>query len=175
MDADASWSTVALILTVIVGCILAVFLGYLVRSAYDMRIGLKAQMDRSLRAIEDENNKRARSLRQELGADIERARSNVFDEARRRLTEALASLESRQLEVERASRQERVEISVTMDALRDEMAALRQRIDELERELLVGGGGEDIAAAYSLGGALTPSATVVAPKGTGGPVGSSVR
>jgi hypothetical protein len=172
MDADTSWATVALILTVAVGCILAVFLAYLVRTAYDMRIGLKAQMDRGLRAVEEEANKRARALRQELGGDIDRARSNMFDEARRRLSDALASLESRQLDMEKASRQERVEVTMTLDALRDEMAALRQRIDDLERELLLGGA-EEIAPEYSLGGAITPSATVVAPQGSAGPMPAS--
>ena len=169
ISGDASWTTVAMILFVVVGCILVVFLGYLVRSAYEMRIGLKAQMDRGLRAVEEEGQKRARGLRQELGADIERARTHLFEEARRRLGDAVASLEARQLEVEKAARQERVDTAMTLDALRDQIAVLRRRIEELERELLVGGGtaSDEIASAYTLGGAITPSAAAVVPNGVG--------
>ena len=99
-------------------------------------------------------------MRQELGAEIERARSHMLEEARRRIGEAVTALEARQLEVEKASRQERVDTAMTLDALRDQLVALRHRTEDLERELLVGGGTGDLAAAYSLGGAITPSATV---------------
>ncbi len=163
MSGDASWTTIALILLVIVGCIFTVFLGYLVRSAYEMRIGLKAQMDRGLKSLDEEFQKKARALRQELGADIERARSHVFEETRRRVSDTTTLLEARQLEMDKAARQDRVDTHMTLDALRDQIAALRRRIEDLERELLVGGG-EDINSAYTLGGAITPSATVVAPQ-----------
>ena len=171
---DASWTTVAMILLVIVGCILTVFLAYLVRSAYELRIGLKAQLDRGLKALEDEGNKKARGLRQELGAEIERARSRMVEEAQRRLSDEVKALEARQLEVEKASRQERVETATALDALRDEMAALRRRIAELERELLAGEAlGEpaiDIASAHNRG-AIAPSATAAAPpQGSAAPV-----
>jgi len=140
-DAGPGWTTIAMILFVIIGCILVVFLGYMVRSAYDLRIGLKAQLDKGLRAVEEDGAKKARALRQELGAEIERARTAVFEDARRRLSESLAVMEKRQSDFESTVRQERIEVSVTLDVLRDEIATLSRRIDELERELLVGGGG----------------------------------
>jgi hypothetical protein len=140
MDSGAaSWTTIAMILFVVVGCILVVFLGYLVRSAYDMRIGLKAQLDRGLRDVQEDSVKKARQLRQELGAEIERARAAIFEESRKRVGEAAAAVESRWLEFEKTGRQERVDTAMSLDALRDELAALRRRIDDLEREMLVGG------------------------------------
>jgi hypothetical protein len=129
-----------MILLVIIGCILVVFLGYMVRSAYELRIGLKAQLDKGLRTAEEDGAKRGRALRQELGAEIERARGAIFEDGRRRLADALSTMEKRQAEFESTVRQERIEMSVTLDILRDEIATLGRRIDELERELLVGGG-----------------------------------
>ncbi len=174
MDNGASWTTIAMILFVVVGCILTVFLGYLVRSAYDMRIGLKAQLDRGLRAVEEDSNKKSKALRQELGSDIERARNAIFEEARKRLGEAIASVETRQADFEKAGRQERVDTAMSLDALRDDIAALTQRIDDLERELLIGGGVEEppltpvtpVSSAPSSstgGGTTTRSAAQVSP------------
>jgi hypothetical protein len=140
-DAGSSWTTIAMVLFVIIGCILIVFLGYMVRSAYDLRIGLKAQMDKGLRSVEEDGAKKARALRQELGAEIERARHAVIEDARRRLTDSLAAMEKRQSEFESTVRQERIEMSVSFDMLRDEISALTRRVEDLERELLVGDGG----------------------------------
>ena len=138
VDAGPSWTTIAMILFVIIGCILVVFLGYLVRSAYDMRIGLKAQLDRGLRAVEEDSGKKARSLRQELGGEIERTRAALAEESRRRLTEAQAAMDKRQSEFESSVRQDRIQTSVTLDLMRDQLAELGRRIDEIERELVVG-------------------------------------
>jgi Tfp pilus assembly protein PilO len=145
IEAGPSWTTIAMILFVIIGCILVVFLGYMVRSAYDMRIGLKAQMDRGLRAVEEDGAKKARALRQELGAEIERARMAIFEDGRRKVAEALAAMDKRQAEFETTVRQDRVHMTVSLDALRDELAELGRRIDELEREMLVGGPSGPIA------------------------------
>jgi hypothetical protein len=147
VDAGPSWTTIALILFVVIGCILVVFLGYMVRSAYDIRIGLKAQLDRGLRAVEEDGAKKGRQLRQELGGEIERARGAIFEDSRRKLTEALATMDKRQAEFETTIRQERIHMSVTLDVLREEMAELGRRIEELERELLIGGPAEPTAAA----------------------------
>jgi hypothetical protein len=143
-----------MILFVVVGCILTVFLGYLVRSAYDMRIGLKAQLDRGLRAVEENSAKQGRALRQELGGEIERARTAIFEEARKRLGEAIANVETRYLDFEKAGRQERIDTAMSLDALRDEITSIARRIDDLERELLVGGGDEEPPLAP-----VTPSPT----------------
>ncbi len=66
---------------------------------------------------------------------------------------SLAAMETRQAEFESTVRQERIEMAVTLDALRDEVARLGQRINDLERELLVGGGEQ----APSVVAALTPA------------------
>src|SRR5579862_2967558 len=139
VDAGPSWTTIALILFVVIGCILVVFLGYLVRSAYDMRIGLKSQLDRGLRSVEEDSAKKARALRHELGAEIERARAAIFEDGRRRVSEAIAALDKRHAEFESSVRQERIQVTVSLDTLRDELAEIGRRIDELERELLTGG------------------------------------
>ena len=145
MDAGPSWTTIAMVLFVIIGCIMVVFLGYMIRSAYDLRIGLKAQLDRGLRAVEEDGAKKARQLRQELGAEIDRARAAMLEDARRKLAETSAAVERRQADFETSLRQERVQTTVALDMLRDELAELTRRIDDLERELLVGGPAEPIA------------------------------
>lgn len=155
-EVGPSWTTIAMVLFVIIGCILVVFLGYMVRSAYDLRIGLKAQMDRGLKAVEEDGAKKARTLRQELGTEIERTRGIIIEDARRRLADSLSAMEARQAEFESTVRQERIEMSVTLDALREEMAQLAQRVHELERELLVGGGDP-----------MPPVVTALTPAGTG--------
>ncbi len=177
MDSGAQWTTIAMILFVVVGCILTVFLGYLVRSAYDMRIGLKAQLDRGLKQVEEDSAKKARQLRQELGNDIERARTGLFEEARKRLGEASANVETRWLEFERAGKQERIDTAMTLDALRDEISMLTRRIDDLERELLIGGAEAEppltpvtpTAASTTAGAA---AATARFTTGTAAPIGS---
>ncbi|HEY1720767.1 MAG TPA: hypothetical protein VGG27_05940 [Magnetospirillaceae bacterium] len=163
MDSGASWTTIAMIMFVVVGCILTVFLGYLVRSAYDMRIGLKAQLDRGLRQVEENAAKTSRNLRQELGSDIERARTAIFEEARKRVAESVASIETRWLDYEKAGRQERVDTAVSLDALRDELAALQRRVDDLERELLIGGAENEPPVTP-----ITPTSGSSTPSGSGG-------
>lgn len=138
-DSGPTWSTIALVLLVIVGAIMAVFMGYLVRTAYELKIEMKARLDRGLRAVDEESAKKARGLRQELGSDIERARAALFEDARRKLGEASGEMAKREAEFQSALRQERIQLTVTLDALRDEVAAQTARIDELERELLTGG------------------------------------
>lgn len=156
MDTGASWTTIAMIMFVVVGCILTVFLGYLVRSAYDMRIGLKAQLDRGLRQVEEDASKKSRALRQELGGEIERARTAIFEEARKRVGEAIATVEARQAAFEKDGRQERVDTAMSLDALRDEIAALLRRVDDLERELLVGGAEDEPPPAATPPSGSTP-------------------
>jgi len=174
VDAGPSWTTIALILFVVIGCILVVFLGYMVRSAYDIRIGLKAQLDRGLRAVEEDGAKKGRQLRQELGSEIERARAAIFEDSRRKLTEALATMDKRQAEFETTIRQERIHMSVTLDMLRDEIAELGRRIEELERELLVGGGpAEPIAPAGPSPGPTRPVPSPTNPTRTGGGAGGA--
>lgn len=171
-EVGPSWTTVAMVLFVVIGCILVVFLGYMVRSAYDLRIGLKAQMDRGLKAVEEDGAKRARTLRQELGTEIERTRGIIIEDARRRLADSLAAMEARQAEFESTVRQERIEMAVTLDALRDEVDRLGRRILELERELLVGGA----EPATPVVTALTPANSAPSParaalsSGTAAPV-----
>lgn len=177
VDAGPSWTTIAMILLVIIGCILVVFLGYMVRSAYDMRIGLKAQLDRGLRSVEEDGAKKARALRQELGAEIERTRSQIIEDGRRRLAESLVVMEKRQSEFEATVRQERIMMSVTLDALRDQTVELSRRIDELEREMLVGGGHEESPVVTPLkpaSGSVAPirSAAISAPVSPAAPTGS---
>jgi predicted nuclease with TOPRIM domain len=80
-----------------------------------------------------------------LGADIERARQALFEDARRKLGEATVEMAKREAEFQSGLRQERVQLTVALDSLRDEVAALHSRLDELERELLTGGDmGQDL-------------------------------
>ena len=160
-DSGASWSTIALVLLVVIGAIMAVFMGYIVRTAYELKIDMKARFDKNLRLIDEESNKKARGLRQELGADIERARAALFEDARRKLGEATVEMGKRESEFQAAVRQERVQLTVALDSLRDEVAALHSRMDELERELLTGGDmGQDSANKDSLG-PVKPTASVI--------------
>jgi Tfp pilus assembly protein PilO len=171
-EVGPSWTTIAMVLFVIIGCILVVFLGYMVRSAYDLRIGLKAQMDRGLKSVEEDGAKKARALRQELGTEIERTRGIIIEDARRRLADSLAAMEARQAEFESTVRQERIEMAVTLDVLRDEFARLGQRINELERELLVGGGLPEppVVAALTPANSTTPPPRAAVASTTAAPI-----
>jgi hypothetical protein len=141
----AMWTTVAMILMVIIGCILVVFLGFLARTAYEVKVELKTTLDRGLRLVEEEGAKKSRTIRRDLIEEVARSRESVVEDSRRRYAEAMAALDKRQAEFETAVRSERVGVTVALDTLNEGMTGFAKRIDEfakrineLERELLVG-------------------------------------
>lgn len=115
--------TVVLVAVVILGITLVTYLSSLARSAYELKVELRREMEDGLKRIEAETSRQTKFARGELVAEIERCRTATNDDIERRHAEyQTASLAREALWIE-----QRDALLATVALLEDRLARLEHR------------------------------------------------
>ena len=116
--------TLVLVTVVVLGVTLVTYLSSLARSAYELKVELRREMEDGLKRIEAETTRQTKFARGELMAEIERCRTATNDDIERRHAEyQTAALARETIWVE-----ERDALAANVGLLEDRLARLERRI-----------------------------------------------
>jgi cell division protein FtsX len=121
-------------LVLVIGGALVVYMGSLVKSAYQLKIEIKADMDEGLRKIEEDTDKKSRWIKRDLIEEIDKIKGNVTTDNQRKFAELADTLSKRLTEAEDIGRHDRAEIVKLIEGLRRDVTTLDQRIRSLRRD-----------------------------------------
>ncbi|HLN25740.1 MAG TPA: hypothetical protein VK558_17350 [Patescibacteria group bacterium] len=121
-------------LVLVIGGALVVYMGSLVKSAYQLKIEIKSDMDEGLRKIEEDTDKKSRWIKRDLVEEIEKIKGNVTLENQRKFAELADTLAKRVAEAEEIGRHDRAEIVKLIEGLRRDVMTLDQRMRSLRRD-----------------------------------------
>jgi hypothetical protein len=109
------------------------YLSSLVKSAYHIKIEMRNTLEDGLKRVDEELNKRSRSIKREILEDVEKTKANMVADYQRRDTEVGEEARKNLTAVEEALRQALAEHAKTMKELLDQAYALEHRIKELRK------------------------------------------
>jgi len=116
--------TLVLVTVVVLGVTLVTYLSSLARSAYELKVELRRDMEDGLKQIGAETSRQTKFARGELMAEIERCRSATVDDIERRHAEyQTAALAREAIWVE-----ERDALTANVALLEDRLARLERRV-----------------------------------------------
>ncbi|MGE4527096.1 MAG: hypothetical protein AB7D00_01905 [Rhodospirillaceae bacterium] len=116
---------------IILGIALVSYMSSLARSAYELKVEMRKDLDDGIKRVEAEMIKQTKWARGDLMAEVERSRTAMLEDLARR-TEALhAALAAEALQREAAATAERAEISMTLSQLAERIDALEARTARL--------------------------------------------
>jgi len=121
-------------LVLVIGGALVVYMGSLVKSAYQLKIEIKSDMDEGLRKIEEDTDKKSRWIKRDLVEEVEKIKGNVTAENQRKFAELADTLAKRLAEAEEVGRRDRAEIVKLIEGLRRDVMTLDQRMRTLRRD-----------------------------------------
>ncbi len=121
-------------LVLVIGGALVMYMGSLVKSAYQLKIEIKAEMDEGQKKIQDDVDKKLRWIKRELIEEIDKIKVGLLADHQRRLTETTAILDQRLAEATAEWRNDRAATISALGALQRDVAVLDQRQRSLRRE-----------------------------------------
>jgi hypothetical protein len=113
---------------------LIMYLSSLVKSAYQIRIEMRADLDEGLKRIDEEMNKKGRWIKRELLDDVDKIRANTIADFARRQSELYEEIRKLIVGVDAALRQDMGGMSENIKTLLDQAHALDHRVKGLRRD-----------------------------------------
>jgi len=138
-DRSMNFWTVTLVslaigLLLVIGGSLVVYMGSLVKNAYQLKIEIQSDMEAGLRRIEEESEKKTRWIKRDLVEEIDKMKTALTTDNQRKLSELTESLAKRVEEVDQAQKRDRQEMVKVVDAMRQDIMTLDQRIKSLRQQ-----------------------------------------
>ena len=112
-----------------------VYMGNLVRSAYELKVQITADLDERLVKIAEENDKKSRWIKRDVLEEVEKMRVAIVADHTRRFQELAEPLVIRLEELEVMLRNERTEWVKAVESDRQNITALDTRVRALRRDL----------------------------------------
>ena len=142
--------SLAIGLLLVIGGSLVVYMGSLVKNAYELKVEIQNDMEAGLKRIEEESEKKTRWIKRDLIEEIEKLKSSLSTDNQRKFGEMTEGLVKSVAELEQTHKRDRQEMIKVIDALRQDIMTLDQRLKSLKRDAQVP--------------AATPSADPTAPE-----------
>ncbi|MBI4968081.1 MAG: hypothetical protein HZC25_08165 [Rhodospirillales bacterium] len=114
---------------------LIMYLSSLVKSAYQIRIEMRADLDEGLKRIDDELNKKGRWLKRDLLEEVDKIRANTIADFARRQSELYEEIRKLIAGVDAALRQDMSGMGENVKNLLDQAHALDHRVKGIRRDL----------------------------------------
>ncbi|WP_142847638.1 hypothetical protein [Telmatospirillum sp. J64-1] len=118
----------------VIGGGLIIYMASLVKSAYQLKLELNAEMDARTLRMEEELDKKTRWIKRELAEEIEKARNSLALETDRRLNEMAVQMEQRLTEVDEMHRRNHLEMIKLLENHRQGITTLDQKLRQLRRD-----------------------------------------
>ncbi|WP_337996244.1 hypothetical protein [Oleispirillum naphthae] len=116
---------------VILGIALVSYMSSLARSAYELKVEMRKDLDDGIKRVEAEMIKQTKWARGDLMAEVERSRATMLEDLARRAEALRAALAAEALHREAAATAERAEISMTLTRIAERIGALEARTARL--------------------------------------------
>jgi len=177
--------TIAIAVVVVIGIGLLSYMSSLIKSAYQIKVEMRSDLENGLKKIEEELRQKSKWMRSEVGEDVSKMRESIERENDRRLAQLQERLQAIVKEAEDASRAERADLRTALAQVRQSVASLDKDLaalkDEAARRAAIGRPpqarkeAEREAEAMAAAPSATPSPTAVpaAPAPAGPPAESA--
>lgn len=127
--------SLALGLLLVIGGTLVSYMGSLVKNAYTLKVEIQSEMEAGLKRAEEESDKRTKWIKRDLVEEIEKLKSAVSTDNQRKFGELADELTKKVEELEQAHKRDRQEMVRVIDALRQDVMTLDQRLKSLRRDV----------------------------------------
>jgi hypothetical protein len=121
-------------LLLVIGGTLVSYMGSLVKNAYTLKVEIQAEMEAGLKRAEEESDKRTKWIKRDLVEEIDKLKSAVSTDNQRKFAELADELTKKVEELEQAHKRDRQEMVRVIDALRQDVMTLDQRLKSLRRD-----------------------------------------
>jgi len=126
--------SLAIGLLLVIGGSLVVYMGSLVKNAYELKVEIQNDMEAGLKRIEEESEKKTRWIKRDLIEEIEKLKSSLSTDNQRKFGEMTEGLIKSVAELEQTHKRDRQEMIKVIDALRQDIMTLDQRLKSLKRD-----------------------------------------
>ena len=126
--------SLAIGLLLVIGGSLVVYMGSLVKNAYELKVEIQNDMEAGLKRIEEESEKKTRWIKRDLIEEIEKLKSSLSTDNQRKFGEMTEGLVKSVAELEQTHKRDRQEMIKVIDALRQDIMTLDQRLKSLKRD-----------------------------------------
>lgn len=109
------------------GAAFLVYMGSLVKTAYQLKVEMRGEIDSGLKRLQDETEKTLKRLRRELGEEIERNRGALMADQQQRMKALSDSVASRLQVIESTILADRANTLSSLETLRRDVEAARPR------------------------------------------------
>lgn len=123
---------IAVALVLVVG--LLSYMSNLVKSAYQIKVDIRADMEAQMRKLEEDLGKKSKWMRAELGEDVARIKATMEQENEKRLQAIETRLRDAITQSDMAGRGDRTELRQAIDATRRKLSSLEQDVATLKEE-----------------------------------------
>lgn len=121
-------------LVLVIGGALVVYMGSLVKSAYQLKIEIKADVNEGLRRLEEEVEKKIRWVKRDLVEEVDKVKAAMQTDNQRKISDVLDGFVNRLTACEAALLNDRTEVSKLIEGLRNDITVLDQRQRFMRRE-----------------------------------------
>jgi hypothetical protein len=121
-------------LVLVIGGALVLYMGALIKNAYQLKIEIKAEMEEEQRRIEQEADKKLRWMKRDLIEEVEKTKAAIHADNQRKIADLADSVTKRVVAQEELLRLEHAELTKQFDGLRQDIVVLDQRFRALRRE-----------------------------------------
>lgn len=121
-------------LVLTIGGALVIYMGSLVKSAYQLKIEIKSDVEEGLHRLEDEVEKKIRWVKRDLVEEVDKIKVAMQTDNQRKISEMLDGFVKRLVACETALTNDRSEIGSALEALRQDVTVLDHRLRFVRRE-----------------------------------------
>ena len=125
--------SLAIGLLLVIGGSLVVYMGSLVKNAYELKVEIQNDMEAGLKRIEEESEKKTRWIKRDLIEEIEKLKTSLSTDNQRKFGEMTEGLVKSVAELEQTYKRDRQEMVKIIDALRQDVMTLDQRMKSLRQ------------------------------------------
>ncbi len=115
-------------LVLVIGGALVIYMGSLVKSAYQLKIEIKSDVDEGLRRLEEEVEKKIRWVKRDLVEEVDKVKTAMQTDNQRKIAEVLDGFIKRLTACEAALLNERSETTNAFESLRNDVTVLDQSL-----------------------------------------------
>jgi hypothetical protein len=119
--------SMAIGLLLVIGGAVVMYMGSLVKSAYELKVEVQADITGGFQKIEEENDKKLRWVKRDLVEDIEKAKAAMQLDNTKKFNDLSEAVAKRLTELDEVQQRERAEMLKVIDGLRRDVMALDQR------------------------------------------------
>ncbi|OIQ86453.1 hypothetical protein GALL_316870 [mine drainage metagenome] len=127
--------SLAIGLLLIIGGTLVMYVGSLVKNAYELKVEMQNDMNAGMQRLEEETEKKTRWIKRDIVEEVEKIRAALQTENQKRMNETAEMLGRKLTELDTAWKANSQDVAKVLDSFRQDILRLDQRQRSLKRDL----------------------------------------